>query len=55
MTSCPLSLKAIPAHNSSQKDIKHPSEKMSAKISFQREKREEKTERKKEEEEEDKM
>jgi hypothetical protein len=24
MTSCPLSLKAIPAHNSSQRDIKHP-------------------------------
>jgi hypothetical protein len=34
MTSCPLSLKTIPAHNSSQRDIKHPLEKMSAKISL---------------------
>jgi hypothetical protein len=39
MTSCPLSLKAIPSHNSSQRDIKHPLERMSAKISLQRAKR----------------
>jgi hypothetical protein len=36
MTSCPLSLKPIAAHNSSQRDIKHPLERMSAKIALQR-------------------
>jgi hypothetical protein len=41
MTSCPLSLKTIPAHNSSQRDIKHPLERMSAKISRKKEKGEE--------------
>jgi hypothetical protein len=39
MTSCPLSLKAISSHNSSQRDIKHPLERMSAKIALQRENR----------------
>jgi hypothetical protein len=38
MTSCPLSLKVIPAHNSTQRDIKHPLERMSAKIALQRSK-----------------
>jgi hypothetical protein len=36
MTTCPLSLKAISPHNSSQRDIKHPLERMSAKIALQR-------------------
>jgi hypothetical protein len=31
-----LSLKIIPAQNSSQRDIKHPLERMSAKIALQR-------------------
>jgi hypothetical protein len=53
MTSCPLSLKAIPAHNSSQRDIKHPLEGMSAKIVL-REKKGRKMERKREEEKEKK-
>ena len=30
------SLKVIPAHNSLQRDVKHPLERMSAKISLQR-------------------
>jgi hypothetical protein len=38
MTSCPLSLKAIAAHNSSQRDIKHSLERISARIALQREK-----------------
>jgi hypothetical protein len=36
MISCPLSLRAISPHNSSQRDIKHPLERMSAKIALQR-------------------
>jgi hypothetical protein len=39
MTSCPLSLKAIPAHNSSQRDIKLPLERMSTMISLNGENR----------------
>jgi hypothetical protein len=39
MTSCPLSLKAISAHKSSQRDIKLSLERMSATIALQREKR----------------
>jgi hypothetical protein len=37
--SCPLSLKAISAHNSSQRDIKLSLERMSANISLLRENR----------------
>jgi hypothetical protein len=36
MTSCPLSLKAISPHNSSQRDIKHQLKRMPEKISSQR-------------------
>ncbi len=47
MTSCPLSLKAIPAHSSSQRDIK---QRMSAKISLQKVKRRKREGEKREEE-----
>jgi hypothetical protein len=42
-----LSLKAISPHNSSQRDIKHPLERMSAKIALQRENRRKKDEERK--------
>jgi hypothetical protein len=48
MTSCPLSLKAIPAQNSLQRDINHPLEKMSTKIPLQREKERQDREKEKE-------